>query len=538
MFGRRVSVRAAAALAFAFCFAGLVHAQSAPATKHVFFRVTAAPSLNAPVSGRLLIFLKPGSGDKAVTISEFRPTETWVCAREIHDLAPGASVDVDADEIAYPKHFSELSAGNYEAQAVLDVNHSYNYGGRAPEDWVSSVVNLTNWQPGTGNEPALTLDGHAQENSARAGMLAKVKQEATPDVARREEFESPLLTRFWGKPMKIRAWAILPPGYSDHGKKTYPTAYWTHGFGGNLEYSLFTGMAIHDRMKKGQMPPMIWVMLDESIAEGTHEFADSVNDGPWGAALTSEFIPWLESKYRMDARRDGRFVQGHSSGGWASLQLEVNYPRVFGGTWSTSPDPSDFHDFTGIDLYAPHANAFHRPDGTPYPIERDHGKVLATFEQFTELEDVLGPYGGQVASFDWVFSPKGKSGAPEQMFDHVTGDVHPEVVAYWHDHYDLANVVATHWAERGKDLKGRIHLYVGTADTFYLDGAAHKFEAVLNKLGADPHFTYIPDRTHFDLYMVGKDRMGLFDEIGAQMWAVARPHQPWKPAAQPASATK
>jgi hypothetical protein len=69
---------------------------------------------------------------------------------------------------------------------------------------------------------------------------------------------------------------------------------------------------------------------------------------------------------------------------------------------------------------------------------------------------------------------------------------------------------------------------VGTADTFYLDGAAHKMDAVLKGLGADAHFTYIPDRTHFDLYGVGKDRMGLFDEIADEMWQVARPGQSWK----------
>jgi S-formylglutathione hydrolase FrmB len=253
-----------------------------------------------------------------------------------------------------------------------------------------------------------------------------------------------------------------------------------------------------------------------------------VNDGPWGTALTAEFIPWIEKKYRMDARRDGRFVQGHSSGGWASLQLEVNYPKVFGGTWSTSPDPSDFHDFTGIDLYSDHANVYHRPDGSPYPIMRDKGKVLATAEQFSRLEQVLGPYGGQMTSFDWVFSPKSASGAPEAMFDRKTGDVDPKVMAYWQEHWDLAHVVTTHWAERGADLKGRIHVYVGTADTFYLDGAAHKFEAVLQGLGAGAHFTYIPDRTHFDLYGVGDDRQGLFDEIGQQMWDVARPGKAWK----------
>lgn len=530
MLGGRVAARVCRAVLLAFCSIPLLPAQS-PA--HVFFRVQAASSLSAPVSGRLLIFLKPGSGDKEVSISEFRPTETWVCAREIRDLAPGASVEVEADESAYPKPFSALPAGTYEAQAVLDVDHTYNYKERTPDDWASSVVSLANWSPQSGTEPTLTLDRHPAENPRRAEAFAKVKQEATQQVAQLQEFQSPLLTTFWGRPIKMRAWVILPPGYSDHHKGTYPTVYWTHGFGGDIDGALFSGMAIYNRMKSGHTPPMIWVMLDESIPEGTHEFADSVNNGPWGAALTTEFIPYLESKYRMDARRDGRFVQGHSSGGWASLQLEVNYPKVFGGTWSTSPDPSDFHDFTGIDLYAPHANAYRRPDGTPYPIERDHGKVLATFEQFSKLEAVLGPYGGQIASFEWVFSPKGKSGAPEEMFDRVTGDVHPDVVAYWHDHYDLAHIVETQWTERGNDLKGRIHLFVGTADTFYLDGAAHKFDAVLSKLGADAHFTYIPDRTHFDLYVVGKDRMALFDQISAEMWAVARPKHPWEPAAQP-----
>jgi hypothetical protein len=146
----------------------------------------------------------------------------------------------------------------------------------------------------------------------------------------------------------------------------------------------------------------------------------------------------------------------------------------------------------------------------------------------TKIEDTTGSFGGQIASFDWVFSPKGKDGAPEPMFDHVTGAVHPEVVAYWHDHYDLAHIVEAHWAERSSSLQGRIHLIVGTADTFYLDGAAHKFEAVLDRLGAEPHFTYLPDRTHFDLYGVDKDPQGLFDQIGAEMWAVARPGVEWK----------
>jgi S-formylglutathione hydrolase FrmB len=531
MFLRRFAVTGTCAVFLACGSSAFLVSAQGPSPTHVFFRVQVASSVGQPLSGRLLIFLKAGSGDKEISMSEFHApgtAETFVCAREIRDLAPASSVEVDADEIAYPRAFSQIAPGTYEVQAVLDVEHAYNYKERVPEDWVSPVVGVADWKPGVGAEPELVLDHHPEPNPQRAAMLAKAKESATPDVARLEEFESPLLTRFWGRPTYIRAWVILPPGYADHGSVTYPTAYWTHGFGGFLDASLGSGLRIHDRMKDGKIPPMIWVMLDESCPEGTHEFADSVNNGPWGAALTTEFIPYLEKKYRMDRKASSRLLNGHSSGGWATLQLEINYPKVFGGTWSTSPDPSDFHDFTGIDLYAPHANAYRKPDGTPYPIMRDKGQVLATFEELTRMEDVLGPYGGQVASFDWVFSPRSKSGAPEQMFDRTTGDVNPGVVAYWHDHYDLAHIVETHWAERKGDLKGRIHLYVGTADTFYLDGAAHKLDAVLSRLGADAHFTYIPDRTHFDLYRVEKDPQGLFDEIGEQMWETARPGEKWK----------
>ncbi len=168
----------------------------------------------------------------------------------------------------------------------------------------------------------------------------------------------------------------LPPGYDEYSTETYPTAYWTHGFGGGLEGALVEGLALRGRMADEKMPPMIWVMLDESIPEGTHEFADSVNNGPWGAALTTEFIPYLESKYRMDARVTSRFLNGHSSGGWATLQLEVNYPNIFGGTWSTSPDPSDFHDFTGPDLYAPTPTCSTSPMGRRCPSSATRARSL------------------------------------------------------------------------------------------------------------------------------------------------------------------
>ena len=499
--------------------------------QHLFFRVTVGPKFTSPLSGRMLIFLTAGTGAKEVDENPFAPTAVYVAAKDVSDLTAGASVDVDTDNLAFPAGFSSLKPGDYQAQAVLDVNRNYNYGGRSAGDLISDVVPLASFTPGQGSQPTFTLNDVVPDHPSRPDPPGFDKS------AHLEDFVSPALTAFSGRPTHIRAWVITPPNYDEQAKERYPTVYWTHGFGAPFEYEKISGGLMLDMMVKHKLPPMIWVMLDESCATGTHEFADSVNNGPWGKALTTEYIPYLEKKYRMDARPSGRFLQGHSSGGWATLQLQIDYPTIFGGTWSTSPDPSDFHDFTGVDLYAPHANVYKRSDGTPYPLIRDHAKVIGTFDQFAHNERVLGPYGGQIASFEWVFSPRGPDGRPVQMFDRATGDVDPAVVAYWHDHYDLANIVQTTWAQRGPALRGKIHVFVGTADTFYLDGAARKMEAVLNALNAGARFTYIPDRTHFDLYTTYPaggdpkgDRRGLFTQIGSEMYAVARPHANWKPA--------
>lgn len=505
----------------------LISCAAAQQPQHLFFHVKLGPKVDAPVSGRLLIFLKQGAGDKEIDVNPFLPSSVSIAAKEVYFWKPGTTVDIDTDDLAFPAGFSTLNASDYEAQAVLDVNHNYNYSGRSAGDLISDVVPLKSWTPGQGAEPDFALSSLVPERTPRT-QLSPDQLKAADFAAHREDFTSPLLSRFSGRDTHVRAWVILPPGYSDHPGERYPTVYWTHGFGGNLMYSKLTGQSLYARMAQGKMPLMIWVMLDESLPTGTHEFADSVNNGPWGAALTTEFIPYLESKYHMDSKADGRFLQGHSSGGWATLQLQVNYPKIFGGTWSTSPDPSDFHAFSTIDLYAAHANLYRAPDGSASPIVRDHAKVQATMEQLARQERVLGDYGGQLASFEWVFSPRGADGRPLQMFNRETGEVDPKVVAYWRDHYDLAHIVTTDWSHRGADLKGKIHVFVGTADTFYLDGAAHKFEAVLKNLNADPHFVYIPDRTHFDLYKEGDDRQALFDTIAAQMYAVARPGHQWK----------
>lgn len=498
-------------------FTAAAQQQSFP--QHLFFRVTLGPQFSSPVSGRLLLFVSQGHGDKAVDSDMMAPNKTYVAAKEISYLAPGQTVGVDADDLVFPGPLSNAPAGDYEAQAVLDVGHTYNYSGRMPGDLESEVAALPAWNPQQQPPPGLTLTMAVPEPSDPLSNSPEVVS-----ALELVDFRSAALSRFWGRDIHMKAWVLLPPGYRAHPHQHYPAVYFTHGFGDTpaMLRSRYAPI-LYQRMQSGKMPQMIWVLLDESSLTGTHEFADGVNNGPWGTALTTELIPYLEGQYRMDARVSGRFLQGHSSGGWATLWLQTAYPKIFGGTWSTSPDPSDFHAFSTIDLYAAHANMYHRADGKAEPIIRMHTKVLATMEQLAHLELVLGDYGGQLASFEWVFSPRGPDGRPLEMFNRTTGDVDPKVVEYWGEHYDIARRIETHWTTLAPDLRGKIHLFVGTDDTFYLDGAAHRLQSLLDRLHGQAQFTFVPGRTHFDLYQDGEDRYALFDRIAAEMYAVARP---------------
>jgi S-formylglutathione hydrolase FrmB len=466
-----------------------------------------------------LLFVAPPSGDgSAVDINMMSPGSVYVAAKEIVNLAPGESVDIDADDVVFPRPLSQATAGSYRVQAVLDIHHSYNYIGRAPGDPISAPQSIDlPWS----SSPTLTLADLVPEPADPLAQRPDVNSALQP-----LDFVSPALTNFWGREIHMRAWVLLPPGYDNHPNDRYPTVYYTHGFGSSLQrMRARVASVLYDRMKQGKMPEMIWVLLDESSPTGTHEFADSVNNGPWGTALTTELIPYIESEYRMDAHVSGRFLQGHSSGGWATLWLQTHYPKIFGGTWSTSPDPSDFHFFSTIDLYAPHANFYRGPNGTPNPILRDHGQPLASMQQLAGLESVLGDYGGQLASFEWVFSPRGADGRPQSLFNRATGEIDTEVAAYWRSHYDIVKFLNTNWKTIGGDLRGKIHLVVGTDDTFYLDGAAHSLESALNLLGGEPHFTFLFGRSHFNVYVDGSDHWALFDRIAAEMYRVARPNQ-------------
>ncbi|MCA8963605.1 MAG: hypothetical protein KDC48_01890 [Planctomycetes bacterium] len=344
-------------------------------------------------------------------------------------------------------------------------------------------------------------------------------QEAFPESATLREFtqRSELVSRFWGRDRAIRAGVVLPPDL--RADERLPVCYSIHGFGGSHR----SAIRLHDRlqagMKDGGTPRMLYVFLDAQFSLGHHEFADSVNNGPWGEALTTEFVPALENEFHAFGKPAGRFLTGHSSGGWSSLWLQVAYPEFWNGTWSTAPDPVDFRDFTGIDIYR-FDNAFVDPDGQPVQLMRKNGEWVATIRQFVEGEMSQGDHGGQFMSFNAVFSPRGDDGRPMSLFDTRTGKIDRAVAERWRK-YDIADVLRSNWQTLGPKLAGKLHVYVGTQDTFRLEGAVRLLQADLQKLGSDAQFVFAEGRDHGTLFNVHAELWpdGMVERIHREMRA-------------------
>lgn len=328
------------------------------------------------------------------------------------------------------------------------------------------------------------------------GLCAQRPGRVGDGVTEEFGYKSDLLTTFWGREMFVRAVVVVPRDRREG--EALPACYSIHGFGaspgGLSRRALETAVA----MAKGSLPRMGYVYLHAQFSLGHHEFADSVNNGPWGAALTTEFVPALERHFAIGGSADARFLTGHSSGGWSSLWLQVTYPDVFGGTWSTAPDPVDFRDFTGIDVYR-FENAYTDPEGNPIQLVRRGGEWVTTIREFATKEAASKDHGGQFQSFNAVFSPRGDDGRPMPLFDVATGKIDRDVALAWR-RYDIGHVLRTNWSTLGPELAGKLRVFVGTQDTFRLEGACRLLAEDLRALGSDALFVFAEGRDHGDLY--------------------------------------
>jgi hypothetical protein len=175
---------------------------------------------------------------------------------------------------------------------------------------------------------------------------------------------------------------------------------------------------------------------------------------------------------------------GGSTGGWESLALQIHHSDFFGGTWTYYPDPIDFRRYQLTNIYEDE-NAFYEPGHEWTKPERTmmrgvDGQPKITVRQFSRLTRVLGSKGRSGQQYDaWeaAYGPVGDDGYPKPLWDKATGKIDRSVAEYMREHgYDLRDYVVKSWPKIGPQLTGKIHLYCGDMDNYYLNLAVYLFE--------------------------------------------------------------
>jgi S-formylglutathione hydrolase FrmB len=476
------------------CLIIVAPAARAADAKPLEFRVTFDKAVSdKPFTGRVYVMLaKSERGEPRFGPSWVRPEPIF--ARDVKDWKPGEELVIDATALAFPDPMAKLPKATYSAQAVMDFDRGERNFSTAPGNGYSKVVRKELDSAATGSV-ALTIN-----------QVVPARRFQETERVKLAEMDSKLLSDFHKRPVKMRAGVVLPKSFASEPKRRYPVVYEIPGFGGTHAAAL----RMTSRTDVAGVE-MIWVVLDPSCRLGHSVFADSANNGPWGRALVEEFIPYIEKQYRGLGTPAARFVTGHSSGGWSSLWLQVTYPDFFGGVWSTAPDPVDFRDFQRINVYRPGVNMFIDDRGERRPLARTRGKPSIFYKPFSDMDRITG-HGGQLDSFDSVFSPRGPDGKPKPLWDRDTGAVDPEVARHWQK-YDIRLALENNWKALGPKLAGKLHVYVGGEDTYYLDGAVALLKESLTKLGSDAVVEIVPGRNHGTL-VDAKLRARISKEMG------------------------
>jgi hypothetical protein len=489
------------------------------------FRVTIAPALDSSVlDGRLLLLLSNNNErEPRYQISDAAGTQ-MVFGIDVEGWMPGHSMLLDMHAFGYPiERLRDVPAGDYYVQALLHKYETFHlknghtvklpmdrgegqHWNIAPGNIYSTPVRI-HFDPEHSREIAITIDQ----------VIRAIPEPQDTRYIKHIKIQSKLLTEFWGRPMYIGAHVLLPEGFDTHPNVKYPLAIF-HGhfpadFDGfrmtppdeNLKpdssarfritgYNKIVQQEAYSFYQQWTGPGFPRVLAIE-IAHANPYYDDSYavnseNLGPYGDAITYELLPEIERRFRGIGAGWARFTYGGSTGGWEALAVQVLYPDEYNGCYAACPDPIDFHHYTTIDLYN-NKNAYYVESDykkTPRPGYRDYlGHVSATIKDMNQRELALGTRSRSGDQFDiWeaVFSPSDQDGYPKRIFDKYTGVIDPTVAAYWKEHFDLTHIIRRDWPKIGDKLKGKIHIYVGDMDSYYLNNAVYTAEEVLKKLQA------------------------------------------------------
>lgn len=509
--------------ALALAFAGAAWADTPAMDLNFSVSFPAAKSAET-IDGRVILMLTPREGVEPRTLVEGdKPLKSpYLFGVQVEGLKPGAAAVIEPKVFGWPAAtLNAIKAGDYTVQAVLNRYQTYH---RAD----GSVVSLSpdkgegqNWAIKPGNLYSTAVRMHVDPAHPQRITLSldneipPIKPPADTEFVRHIQIKSELLSKFWGTPVYIGAHILLPWGFDSHPSAHYPVMVFHGHFPDDISefrttppdpnlkpeyserfhlagYNIIQQQEAYDLYKKWispNFPRYLVVEIEHANPYYDDSYAvNSANLGPYGDAINNELIPAIEKQFRGLAQGWARFTYGGSTGGWEALATQVFYPKMYNGAFVACPDPIDFHAFTVVNMYED-KNAYVLPGdvaGVERPALRNYlGEVFATQRDANYQELALGDKGRSGGQYDiWqaVFSPEGPDGYPQPAFDKVTGQIDPKVVEYWKEHYDLTHIIQRDWAKLGPDLAGKIHIYVGSGDTYYLNNAVYYAQDVLQSL--------------------------------------------------------
>ncbi len=444
----------------------------------------------------------------------------------VDGMKAGQSIVVDDRAIGYPiRTLKDVPAGDYTVQAVLNVYETFHRSDGKTVKLAADRGEGHHWNIAPGNlysKPRKIHVGVSGEPIVISmdQVIPPIPEPVDTKYVRNIRIQSELLTKFWGRPMFLSAMVLVPEGFDEHPNVHFPVMifedHFTEEFGdfrttppdANLkpDYSERFHLAGYNRIQQEEgyknyqkwispgFPRYLVVKLQHANPYYDDSYAvNSANLGPYGDAIETELIPALEKKFRGIGQGWARFLYGGSTGGWESLAAQIFYPDHYNGAFVACPDPIDFHANMTADMYT-RKNVFFI-EGANKEIEQPSmrnylGQTLASFRDNARYEEALGDRGRSGEQLDiWqaVYGPVAADGYPADIFDKDTGVIDHKVAEYWKEHFDLNAKLQRDWVTLGPKLQGKIHLYVGSDDTYFLNNAVYLMEDFLKTTGTPGH---------------------------------------------------
>lgn len=478
----------------------------------------------APLDGRLLLILANTNKDEPRNLVNDGLNAQPIFGQNVDGWKSGQAVVVGADNanefFGFPlRSLAEVPAGTYYVQAVLNRYETFKLKTghiiKLPPDQGEGQQ----WNKKPGNlfsKPMRVEVGPGKQQTIR--IVLDQKMPALPEpkdtkYVRHIKIQSKRLSEFWGRPMYLGAHVLLPEGWDTHPSARYPLMIF-HGhfpsdFGGfatepppadmdtsdyNARFSIYgykkfqaqEAYNFYKQWTSPGFPRFLVVEIQHANPYYDDSYAvNSANLGPYGDAIMYELLPEIERQFRGLGQGWARFTYGGSTGGWEALAVQMFYPDEFNGCFAACPDPIDFRAYCLVDLYKDkNAYWYDAPfKKLPKPAHRNYlGQIQSTMQEANHLELTLGTRsrsGQQWDIWEAVYSPQGADGYPKRIFNKETGEIDSTVAAYWREHYDLRHILQRDWSTLGPKLQGKLHIYCGDMDNYYLNNAVYLMEDFL-----------------------------------------------------------